>query len=504
MDKSSDRRLPRQRHLHPFREAAVIDHPTATATANSSNSTGSAGIETALLLLNSPSWRHPGFAPYWPVLERLRALLLAEWRVVAREAGMASGVGAGGGSVEAPGRPLEHDGLPGANPGVVGGGRDAGGAGRLDWLDPAEPSHWSSAVWLPALNQLVQEADLRSAVGAPLRFVLAEGDGALDYERRILDAGEIACRPQGAGARHDFHNALVWLCFPLLKTICNWLHCQAGSGGSGGSGGPASASPAHEPSALGWGPDRSQPAGRKPAAASTARAGGASRAVAAVRVKATRGAAGGRGHLRDAITLLDENGALWPGPTVAWAEHLRARRWQALFVAGRQALLDSPPPAVVGHGLMEKLHRPYKSMTAKLLSCVVLGAAHPSDADGGRNRTGAAAGVEAGTGAGAGVSRGADVPGGRAEAHAAAPTLPEGQGGLHEECRPMEGHGRQPDVVALDRGAAQQVLEMAERGSFRPAVLLPLPLQGWPGWDPVNQDPAYYEDAGVFRPPRAS
>ncbi len=30
----------------------------------------------------------------------------------------------------------------------------------------------------------------------------------------------------------------------------------------------------------------------------------------------------------------------------------------------------------------------------------------------------------------------------------------------------------------------------------------PLPLLGVPGWWPANADPAFYDDAQVFRPPR--
>ena len=33
-----------------------------------------------------------------------------------------------------------------------------------------------------------------------------------------------------------------------------------------------------------------------------------------------------------------------------------------------------------------------------------------------------------------------------------------------------------------------------------PKALPPLPIQGVPGWDPRNADPAYYADRGVFRP----
>ena len=151
------------------------------------------------------------------------------------------------------------------------------------------------------------------------------------------------------------------------------------------------------------------------------------------------------------MTLLDENGALWPAADPAWVALLEARQWTALFVERRQMLLGGkslegdaiqmdclrPPgtflgshvPVIVGHGLLEKLHQPYKSMTAKLLPC--------SD--------------------------------------------PRG---------------------SLDWGTARRLWTLAREGELRPALLQPLPIQGWPGWDPANADPAFYRDEKVFRGPR--
>ena len=73
---------------------------------------------------------------------------------------------------------------------------------------------------------------------------------------------------------------------------------------------------------------------------------------------------------------------------------LEGREWRTLFVERRQALMGGvselptlrddgrvggtlnlasgvarKAPVIVGHGLLEKLHHPYKSMTAKLLPC---------------------------------------------------------------------------------------------------------------------------------------
>lgn len=99
--------------------------------------------------------------------------------------------------------------------------------------------------------------------------------------------------------------------------------------------------------------------------------------------------------------------------------------WTLTLASG----LARKAPVIVGHGLLEKLHHPYKSMTAKLLPC------------------------------------------------------------------------RDPRY-GLDRGTAARLCELAGQQALRPALLLPLPLQGWPGWDPANADPAFYADERIFRPLR--
>jgi hypothetical protein len=104
---------------------------------------------------------------------------------------------------------------------------------------------------------------------------------------------------------HDVFNALVWMTFPVLKRRLNEL--QAGE---------------------------------------LARAG----------VRPTRGA------VRDAATLLDENGALWAAPP-ALREALAARDWRALFVDRRSAWGESRP-VLFGHALLHKLLHPRKAITA--------------------------------------------------------------------------------------------------------------------------------------------
>ena len=77
---------------------------------------------------------------------------------------------------------------------------------------------------------------------------------------------------------------------------------------------------------------------------------------------ARSGVGGIRGPVRDAITLLDENGACLYAPDTLW-QALVDRQWGRLFgelrPQWRQAQL-----LLFGHALLEKLVQPYKSITA--------------------------------------------------------------------------------------------------------------------------------------------
>ncbi len=76
-----------------------------------------------------------------------------------------------------------------------------------------------------------------------------------------------------------------------------------------------------------------------------------------------------RGRLRDAITVLDENGGLLLAPQ-ALCDALRDKRWQELFVA-RRALWEQARFLPIGHALLEKLVQPRKAITAHVI-CVPL------------------------------------------------------------------------------------------------------------------------------------
>lgn len=231
-------------------------------------------------------------------------------------------------------------------------------------------------------------ARANSAPAAPIQFApqtaLPEG---VAYEAFIFESGQVPTREN----LHDFFNGLAWLVFPHTKRRLNAL--QYGK-------------------------------------------------LAADGVQATRGA------LRDALTLFDENAAIWPcvygaapharsgaapyspnGTTTELLTALRAKEWQRAFVDLRASWRDNPP-VLFGHALLEKLVTPYKSITAHVYI-----------------------------------------------AQATDEVL---------------------EITDLDKTTASQL---------SPAVLalkpfIPLPVLGVPSWWAANEDPAFYEDAHVFRAPR--
>lgn len=146
-----------------------------------------------------------------------------------------------------------------------------------------------------------------AAVHPPsMRFVaqaaLPEGQA---YETFIFSTGQVPTREN----LHDFFNGLVWLVFPYTKRRLNEL--QAGE-------------------------------------------------IQASGVQATRG------PLRDALTLFDENAAIWPlahSTDCLVLDALRAKDWQRACISLRSQW-PTNAPVLFGHALLEKLTSPYKSITA--------------------------------------------------------------------------------------------------------------------------------------------
>lgn len=152
-----------------------------------------------------------------------------------------------------------------------------------------------------ALNRHAAVRPPMLAAGA-LRFVAQEAlpDGEA-YEAFIHRSARVPTRDN----RHDLFNGLVWLVFPQLKRRLNELQ-----------------------------------------AAQIARSG----------IGATRG------PVRDALTLFDENAALWQAPPEL-VDALRRRDWHTLFVT-RRGLWAEARTTLFGHALLDKLVAPRKPITA--------------------------------------------------------------------------------------------------------------------------------------------
>ncbi len=231
---------------------------------------------------------------------------------------------------------------------------------------------------LAAWNARARTAGLAHPSGARLRFVAQETRSpALAYERRIAAAGEIPLRE---GDPHDAWNARVWLAFPRTKSALNAIHVVAGA-----------------------------------AEAPNARSPG-----------------------RDAATLLDESGALAacidPDFIACWRRHA----WRAAFGGPAAALARRFAVVVIGHGLLARLDRPFRGLTAKALVLPLDPVALP---------------------AAAAVRR-----------------------------------------DALDAAAAARLLDPGR--SLVPGDLLPLPLAAVAEWDPADAGDARFADVSVFRPVR--
>lgn len=177
----------------------------------------------------------------------------------------------------------------------------------VDWSPPwFRP--WAGvgqAAWAAQARGLPVHDALNAVGGAPVRFVPPDAPPPGEaYERYIFESGNVPTRH----GWHDFFNALVWQRFPATKRRMNALQ-----------------------------------------ASEIARDGVQAR----------------RGPVRDAITVLDENGALLHAPDALW-HALVERRWAELFGPLRP-LWAAASFLVFGHAAHEKLLTPYKSITVHVL-----------------------------------------------------------------------------------------------------------------------------------------
>jgi hypothetical protein len=175
---------------------------------------------------------------------------------------------------------------------------------------------WTAPWWQPwrAVGQRVAQrvmdgANVAQALNAehPIKPCVAQSNlpEGVAYEQFIYTSGSVPTRDN----LHDFFNGLAWIVFPQTKQRLNQLQASE---------------------------------------------------INAAGVRTTRGA------LRDALTLFDENAALWPlaqGASTQLIDALRNKQWQRACVDLRGDWADGAP-VLFGHALLEKLVTPYKSITA--------------------------------------------------------------------------------------------------------------------------------------------
>lgn len=223
---------------------------------------------------------------------------------------------------------------------------------------------------------------MRNARGIALQAIEADphDPAARRYELQILERGGLAVRP---GSWHDLFNVLVWRTFPRAKAALNEAHCTALL--------------------------------RDPA-------------------EAIR-----RGRVRDALTLLDESGAIMAASDASLLEAIAAFRWKEVFWTRRPDLLRSARVHVFGHSLYEKLRSPYLGITGYAVLLEV-------------------------------EQKTIDAP-------------PAAQLDVLDAL-----------LAALIRGPS---------GLRSPRSLQPLPVLGWPDWHPATMGEAFYDDIAYFRPGRS-
>jgi Protein of unknown function (DUF3025) len=145
-----------------------------------------------------------------------------------------------------------------------------------------------------------------------------------------------------------------------------------------------------------------------------------------------------RGTARDVLTLFDEGGVLVACADPSLSRLLRDFRWKELFWQRRSDVRQRIRFHVFGHAILETARAPFRGLTAKAL---ILDARDDA------------------------LEWPTDALNTVLDAHAAE-------------------YFAAPDALASTRSLA------------------PLPILGIPGWTPENDDPAYYDDVGQFRPGR--
>ena len=155
------------------------------------------------------------------------------------------------------------------------------------------------------LNQLLPPGTANHQ-GQPIEFVDSDSVPDQAYERHIYETGEVSTRKNNW---HDLFNALVWCRLPRTKAAMNALHYE--------------------------------------------------------NLHLERD--GRRGELRDALTLLDESGAILLSSEDGLLAALAGKDWKSTFVDQHDSWFQRTRLIVCGHALLEKFLDPYKAITAQVL-----------------------------------------------------------------------------------------------------------------------------------------
>ncbi len=182
------------------------------------------------------------------------------------------------------------------------------GLEAIDWAAPwLDPWREIGQVLAQQVNEtagagLSVAQALNSTSLAPVQFVpQSELPAGMAYEQYIFDTGRVPTRD----GLHDFFNGLCWMRFPKTKFRLNQLQAAQ---------------------------------------------------------MAQTGIQPERGPARDALTLFDENAAVFMAPDALW-QALVAKDWQLVFGSLRGLWQDSTL-ILFGHALTEKLVYPRKPITA--------------------------------------------------------------------------------------------------------------------------------------------
>lgn len=191
------------------------------------------------------------------------------------------------------------------------------------WLTPIAEQGRTIATagdWRKSLNEAAQARQLCNASGQRIAFSHENSASDDAYETHIARTGSVPTRAN----LHDLFNALMFLQFPRSKARLNWLQANA---------------------------------------------------IERDGVRAVRG------PVRDASTLIDENGVLLITDRLDIVDSLRRRSWDRLFLGQRAEWAAAVRVVAFGHALLEKLQRPYKGITAHALHLALPPASSLSEID---------------------------------------------------------------------------------------------------------------------------